>query len=129
DGSAMVLNGSPTSIANSGTFRKTGGTGVSTIGVAFNNAGLADVQTGTLALTGGGTNSGQFTNSSAASVLRFAGGTHTLLDTASISGPGVVSITTGTLNVQCNLAVATLTNNGSLNFNTLNSAYVTNLTV
>jgi hypothetical protein len=129
DGSAIVLNGTPASLANSGTFRKTSGTGVTTISTPFNNFGFVDVQTGTLALIGGGTNTGQFTNSSAASVLRFGGGIHTILDTSSISGQGIVSLTTGTLNVQGNLAVGALTNSGTLNFNTLNNAYVTNLTV
>ena len=130
DGTALALNGASV-VGNAGTFRKTGGTGVTTVSVTLNNSGLVDVQTGTLAFSGGGTNTGQFTCSSATAVLRFSGGIHTVLNTSSISGPGIVSITTGTLNVQGNIAVAGLTNSGgTLNFNTtLNTAYVTNLNV
>jgi hypothetical protein len=46
-------NGSPGSlISNQGTFRKSGGTGVTSLSAAFNNPGTLDVQTGTVSLNG-----------------------------------------------------------------------------
>jgi hypothetical protein len=47
-------------INNAGSLRKTGGSGTSTISCALNNSGLVDVQTGTLAFIGGGTQTGTF---------------------------------------------------------------------
>src|SRR3954468_13552919 len=83
DGNALILNsGTAVQVANAGTFRKTGGTGVSTINTVFNNAGVVDVRSGTLALTGGGTNSGPFISSASGATLRFGGGTHALQDTS-----------------------------------------------
>jgi hypothetical protein len=46
---------------NAGTFRKSAGTGTSTVSVAFNNTGTVDVQTGTVSLSGAATANG-FTN-------------------------------------------------------------------
>src|SRR6266850_341000 len=52
DGNAFLANSGYPSLVNAGTFRKTGGTGVSTITVPFHNSSLVEVQTGTLALNG-----------------------------------------------------------------------------
>ena len=41
--------------ANQGTVRKSGGTGVTVISATFNNSGTLDVESGTVALAGGGT--------------------------------------------------------------------------
>jgi hypothetical protein len=48
---------------NAGTFRKSGGSGESYVnnGIAFNNTGAVEVNSGTLALHGGGSSSGTFT--------------------------------------------------------------------
>src|SRR2546423_4550598 len=52
-GGAVVFN-------NSGTVRKSGGTGTTTIGMTFNNDGALNVQSGTMSLSGGG--SGEHTS-------------------------------------------------------------------
>ncbi len=131
DGNALILNaGSSVPVANAGLFRKTGGTGLSTVNIVFNNSGTVDIQSGTLALSGGGTNSGQFISSASGATLRFSGGTHSLQDTSTISGPGGLSVLGGTLNVLGTVSIGGLTNaGGTLNFNGLPPSYVTNLTV
>jgi hypothetical protein len=52
---SIVYNGGATAVFNnSGTFRKSGGVGTSSIGsIAFVNSGVIDTETGTLALSGG----------------------------------------------------------------------------
>jgi hypothetical protein len=130
DGNAFILSTGSPLVVNAGTLRKTAGTGVSTISTLFNSAGLVDIQTGTLSLAGGGTNSGQFTVSAGGATLRFGGGTHALQDTSSIGGPGTVSVTSGTVNMLGGVAIAALSDTGgAFNFNTANTAYVTNLTL
>lgn len=129
DGATFTINGGGALVVNSGSFRKTSGAGVNTFTIAFNNGGLVDIQTGALSLNSGGTNTGQFTCSSSTAGLRFNGGTYALLDSSSITGPGSVSSQSGTVNLQGSVAVGAWTNNTSLNFNTLTTAYITNLTV
>ena len=99
DGNAFILNSNIPLLVNSGTFRKTAGSGVSTISTLFNNIGTVEVQTGTLAFTGGGTNIGQLTTSASGATLRFGNGTYTLQDASSLTGPGSVSVAGGTVNV------------------------------
>jgi hypothetical protein len=130
DGNSFILNSGTPLVVNAGAFRKTAGTGVNTVTTAFNNAGLVDIQTGALSLNGGGTNAGQFMCSSNVGGLRFGGGTHALQDSSSISGPGNVSVLSGTVNLQSAVAIGAWTNsNGALNINTFTTAYVTNFTV
>ena len=130
DGNCFVLNSGTPVVVNSGTFRKTSGTGVSTAVIPFNNAGLVDIQTGALSLSGGGTNAGQFMCSSSAAGLRFSGGTYVVQESSSISGSGSVSVLLGTVNLQGAIAIGAWTNGGgTLNINTFTTAYVTNLTV
>ena len=47
-----IVNGGSNAFTNAGTIAKTGGTGTSTIGVAFSNSGYVDVASGTLKLSG-----------------------------------------------------------------------------
>jgi hypothetical protein len=47
-----IVNGGINAFTNAGTIAKTGGTGTSTIGVAFSNSGYVDVASGTLKLSG-----------------------------------------------------------------------------
>jgi hypothetical protein len=49
------------SFTNNGSFTKTGGTGTTTIGVAFSNPGVVDVQVGTIALPNAFNNAGTLT--------------------------------------------------------------------
>ncbi|MFN0126194.1 MAG: beta strand repeat-containing protein [Verrucomicrobiales bacterium] len=83
-------------INNSGTWNVSGPGTTSTVGngVPYNNTGTVAVQSGTLALSGGGTSSGNYAVSSGAT-LDFAGGTHTLNTGGVINGSGLVRFSGG----------------------------------
>lgn len=70
--------------------------GFSQIFVPFNNTGLLVVNSGSLYLRGGGTNTGSFT-SNAANAITFYNGTHTL-NGSSFSGTGSISMSGGIVN-------------------------------
>ena len=80
---------------NNATFTNNSGTGTFTIAVPFNNAGLVNVQAGTLSIQGGGNGSGSFVAGSGA-ILQFVG-SYTLANPSSFSGAGKVDFGTGTL--------------------------------
>jgi autotransporter-associated beta strand protein len=92
---------------NAGTFRKSAGTGTTSIGVRFDNSGTVEVLSGTLDLTGGSTHTGDFTIAEGAT-LQFGGGTHTI-DGASFASPGRVLILSGTVDVTGGFAIPALT--------------------
>ena len=81
---------------NAGLFKKSAGTGTTTVQWTLNNTGMVDVQSGTLSLTGGGTSPGVF-NVAAGATLAFA--THTLTNATFINagtisfGSGIVDLT------------------------------------
>jgi hypothetical protein len=79
-----------------GTFRKTTGAGAATInsGIDFNNSGTVEVQAGTLAFKGGGSQSGSFAGA-AGTVLEFSGG-HTFTTSSTITSAGEVLFSGGT---------------------------------
>src|SRR5204862_5402102 len=58
-------------VNNQGNFTKSGSAATSTISTLFNNSGTVNVQSGTLNLSGGGTDSGIF-NISALTTARFS---------------------------------------------------------
>ena len=116
-GDNPIIGDGTTLFANAGLLRKTAGTATSSIGMAFNCAGSLDVQSGTLNLTGGGTNTGSL-NASAGGTLALGGGTHYFNAGCSVTGPGIFSVTSGTANMAGTLSV-TGTNTfggGTLNF-------------
>ena len=82
----------PALFDNFGTFRKSGTSGVTTLdaGVAFNNPGQVQVQSGTLALSGGTSSGGTFTTASGA-IIDFSG----CLFTNTTTFNGVGSFLTG----------------------------------
>jgi len=74
------------------TLTKSGGAGTTTFaGVAFNNNGTVNVNSGVLALTGDGSSAGAF-NAVSGSRLDVAGGTQTLTAGAAIAGAGTVRV-------------------------------------
>ena len=81
---------------NAGTFRKSASIGTTTLGtsVTFNNSGSVDLQTGTLALQGGGTNTGTLAVS-AGTTLNLSG-TFTSGGASSIAGAGNFTVSGGT---------------------------------
>ncbi len=103
---------------NSGTFTKSAGTGTTSFGTTFNNNGRVLVQVGTVNLTNGGSSGGTFTVAAQAT-LQFGGGTSTLTPNATVSGAGLVNVTSGTVNVNGSLNVTGTTQvaGGTANFN------------
>ena len=89
-------NGSPV-INNAGTFRKSGGTGTSTIASNFNNltGGVIQVQSGTLTLDGASSSVGGTFEVSAGAVLDLPN--HTFKGTHSASGGGTVLLKNATI--------------------------------
>ncbi len=93
---------------NQGTFAKTGGTGVSTVGynysggtVAFNQTGngTVQVQSGSLQFSTGGTfSNSELLSVAAGATLVFAGGTFNIAATSGIAGAGTVNFAGGTVN-------------------------------
>jgi hypothetical protein len=75
---------------NSGTFRKSAGSGSSLVWAALNNAGSVEVQSGTLDFRGSGTCGGGF-SVAAGSTLLFSLGSFNLSGSSNISGAGDVS--------------------------------------
>jgi hypothetical protein len=76
-------------ISTGGTFRKSVGTLTTALtGVALNNSGTVEVQSGTLAISGG-TSTGRFDASTPAAIISFASGTHTLQGGALLLGTGI----------------------------------------
>ena len=118
DGSLSSGGGSGQAVMNTGLFRKTAGTGVTTINnpIAFNNAGTVEVQTGTLGLGGGGTSSGNF-KVPVNTTLDLPNGTHNL--TGGVSGAGRFSVSGATLNLAGLLGVTgtNLFSGGTANLN------------
>src|SRR5205823_6244862 len=72
---------------NTGTIRKTAGSGITGMGAIFNNMGTVQTLTGTLRLDAGGWGTGGF-DTAAGAVLCFAGGTYHFQPGIHFSGAG-----------------------------------------
>ncbi len=120
----------PRTITNTGTFRKSAGTGITSIGAStsFNNTapGSIEIQSGTLALSAG-THTGTLSISGGATLQLT--GSATFNSAASVTGAGAVSVTGGTNNLNTGTSYApagtTAVSGGTLNFNTGASAVFT----
>jgi fibronectin-binding autotransporter adhesin len=114
-----INTNAPHAINNTGSWNVAGpGTSVISDAIAFNNSGTVSVQSGTLALAGGGTSIGTFAAASGAT-LRFDGGTHNL-NSGSVSADGTVEIAGGTWNLNGGsyaIAGRTTVSGGAANFN------------
>ena len=132
-GTTAVMN-------NLGTFTKSGSAATSTIGTTFNNSGIVNVQSGTLNLSGNGTDVGasytgtgtiQFsggirTLDAASSITAvnatFSGATTTISGTYNVSGTTTVSGGTATLaGTLSSLGNALTISSGTLSLNTSNA--------
>ena len=90
-GSISVAGGSPR-FDNAGTFRKSPGTGTTAFaGVSFNNYGDAQIQNGTLELTGGGLNHGTM-EVPAGAMLSLGGVAFVTTPASSITGAGNLTV-------------------------------------
>ncbi|MDP3147781.1 MAG: T9SS type A sorting domain-containing protein [Ignavibacteria bacterium] len=113
---------------NAGTFRKSTGSGTTTFtSTTFNNTGTVEVQTGTLALSGGGTHTGSFSISSG-KTLSFAE-THSIGEGASLTGSGTAQVTGGTVNFTGTTNGATIASTITFNFSSGNLGGSGKLTV
>ncbi len=99
--------GTAGTINNSGTFRKSAGTGTSSIDDPFNNTGTVEVQTGTVVMSSGGTSTGVFDVSSGA-LLNYTGGSHTFNAGVTLPGAGPVRVGGATLTVNSGLSTSSM---------------------
>jgi RHS repeat-associated protein len=90
---------------NQGIFTKSAGTGTTSINIVFDNSGTVNVDSGTLALNGGGIHSGSLVVP-AGKGLSFSGGTHVWNYGTSFSGAGTVSQSNGTITVNSNVTLS-----------------------
>jgi hypothetical protein len=95
---ATISSSGSSRFDNAGTFRKSANAGVTTISASFNNAGAVEIQTGTLNLSGGGTNSGSFDVPLGAGIT-FSAGTYDAGPGSSIAGAGNLTVSGGTANL------------------------------
>jgi hypothetical protein len=92
--SDLTLNsdlGPLSTFQNEGTLVKSQTVGQTTFNTAFNNSGAVDVQSGTLALAGGGDETGSF-KAEGPGTLNFTQGVYTLESSSSVSGPGTTLV-------------------------------------
>jgi filamentous hemagglutinin family protein len=83
--------------ASGATLAKTAGAGSATISGAFNNGGTVNANMGTLAFSGGGTDTGAY-NIATGATLGFSGGTRNLNSGTSVSVAGNLLTSAGTVN-------------------------------
>ena len=101
-------------VNNAGTFTKSGSAATSTISTLFNNTGTVDVQSGTLNLSGGGTDVGA--TYKGPGTVNFSGGTRTLDAASSITGNATFSGGQTTVNGGTGTGLLTVTG-GTATFN------------
>lgn len=95
-------SGGGQTLTNSGTFNRSGTGTTSLIAVAFSNGGTANIQAGTLELTGGGSSGGAIAISTGA-VLSLVAGPYSLTGGA-VTGAGLLRLAGG-LTVSANMTV------------------------
>ncbi len=131
DATGSFTGGAAASFLNQGSLTRFG-TGTTTLGVAFDNDGTADVTGGTLDLTGGGISTGGFTVSAGAT-LQFGNGTHDLQAGSSVSGAGNVTFgNLGTATIGGSYAITGTTTTlalGVADFSSATTSTTTNLTM
>lgn len=101
---------------NAGTFRKSGGTTAVPTGLAFNNSGAVEIQSGTLRLSGGGAHSGSFAVAGSSALILV--GTHTADANSSFTGSGGLTISGGTADLAglVNVSGSNTFSGGTANF-------------
>jgi len=102
---------------DTGTLRRSTSSAAVTVPLVLTNDGTVDVQSGSLILTGGGTDTGRFTGASGAT-LQFGGGTHILQAASQITVPNVVfNGGAVTVNGTYNASVSTMVSGATVTFN------------
>lgn len=108
----LLTNGATAAFNNQGTLVKSGGTGTSVLGVAIDNTGTIEIETGTIAFDRGGTLSGSVEGASGAAVA-FDGGSFSLAN-ASIVATLVINDGTVTVQTPTTLADGVTASGGTL---------------
>ncbi|HEY8900390.1 MAG TPA: PEP-CTERM sorting domain-containing protein [Chthoniobacterales bacterium] len=112
---SMVQNGQAQStFNNTGLLTKTAGTGTATVGIAFTNSGVVDVQSGTLTFNGGGTSTGTMQGAGA---VAFGGDGKVMTITGSYQVAGETKIGGGSVvnfNTAAPMTTGKLTVNGGV---------------
>ena len=85
-------------VYNAGLFRKSGGTGVSSIVMTFNNTGTLEADSGVLSLPYAGNYSGAV-SANGTGILDFPSGTHNLNANCQLAGNGLIRFSGATVNV------------------------------
>jgi ribosomal protein L35AE/L33A len=105
DSSVYVYDSTTPSFVNSGTLKKSGGTGTSYLGFSVTNTGTLRVDSGTLTLAGGSSGTGSRVLSNG-STLELSGGTHTFGATSVPTGTGTMLVDGGTAAMNANVTVS-----------------------
>ena len=119
-----TASGTP-AINNAGLFSKLAGTGTSAVAWAFNNTGAVDVESGTLAFSSGGTESGAFTIGPSGAIA-FTGGTFNINGPMTVAG-SAITFAGGTFNINGPMTVAGSAILSGANLGGSGSASFTNL--
>ncbi len=117
DGDVAIFFGNAGhAINNSGTINRSGaGSTLINNGILSNNNGTVNITAGTLELQGGGTHTGTFAVSPGTVLLFSAFGTPTILAAGtSITGSGVVRLTSGYLTVNGNVSIVNFEQQGGI---------------
>jgi len=110
--SDSTLAGAATALfSNSGTARKTGGAGLSTISVPVSSAGTIGATSGTLRLSGGGTITGPI-DTGTTNAVEFTTGNFFLNAGVSVAGSGTFSVLSGSVDVSAALTIPKLSLSG-----------------
>ena len=96
---------------NTGTYRKSAGSGAAGISVSFNNSGTVDVQTGSLETNSVTTQSGNLNVASGAAFV-YTGGAHAWDSGATFTGPGIFRLNAGTATANAPVTLPRLELNG-----------------
>ncbi len=110
-------------------LRKSAGAGTSTLNTVFNNAGLVEVNSGTLSLAGGGSSSGSGSFAIASGRTLQFNSNYTIAPGTSITGAGNLLVTGGSPTIDGTFSVAgnVTLNGGGLTLNT--PAVISSLTM
>src|SRR5262249_41836947 len=96
-------DGNLTMLTNTGTIKKSAGTGTSSLHPAINNTGVISSLSGTLSIngSGNGTSNGTFNVSAGATLGLAYGGTHSIIAGSTVSGAGTIATNGGTVTIDC----------------------------
>jgi RHS repeat-associated protein len=110
------LKGEGSTFVNEGTLRTSAPTGSVAFNTVFNNSGTAEVLSGSLVLSAGGTTSANFVVSPQTELV-FGGGTHDLTTSSVLGSAGTVRYANGTVNISGQHVVPNmLVTEGTANF-------------